>query len=139
MNRLATAVATIAAAAAIAGVSACGVQSSSAEETSTAADQPVLGVGQERAGSTSALAQCSDWLEGTEEEKQATVDDLYNQVNQAGADGPTPDLTDEEAFELFERTCPQDYAVKLPPLQALPEQRGLRAAEGAGGAALAGR
>jgi len=108
MRRPAAAAATIAVAAAIGGLIGCGDEGSDSEEPGTG--EAALGVGDERAGSTSALAQCSDWLEGTEEEKQATVDDLYNQVNQAGADGPTPDLSDEDAFELFERTCPQEYA-----------------------------
>lgn len=109
MRSLATLVATIAVAVAGVALSACGSESSG-EGESTSAEEPVLGVGEERAGSTSSVATCSDWLEGTDEEKQATVDDLYNQVNQSGADGPTPDLPDEEAFELFDKTCPQDYA-----------------------------
>ena len=33
------------------------------------------------------------------------------QTNQAGADGPTPDLTDEAAYALFERACSRDYAL----------------------------
>jgi len=109
MQRLATLVATICAAVAIVGLSACGTAASDAGEGTTTGET-TLGVGEERAGSTSALAQCSDWVDGTDEEKQATVDDLYNLVNQAGADGPTPDLSDEDAFELFEKTCVQDYA-----------------------------
>lgn len=71
--------------------------------------QPV-GVGQERAGSVAALAQCSDWREGTEEERRATVADIQAQLNQAGADGPTPDLPEDEAYDLFERACANDYA-----------------------------
>ncbi|HET6830759.1 MAG TPA: hypothetical protein VFH44_05350 [Solirubrobacterales bacterium] len=70
----------------------------------------VQGVGQPIAGSVAALAQCSDWNEGTEGERAATIDDIYAQVNQAGADGPTPDLPDEEAYALFERSCRPAYA-----------------------------
>lgn len=69
-----------------------------------------IGVGQVRAGSFAPLAQCSDWNAGTEEEKLATVDDIQAQLNQAGADGPTPDLPDDEAYDLFERACAKNYA-----------------------------
>nr|MBA2522429.1 hypothetical protein [Solirubrobacterales bacterium] len=67
-------------------------------------------VGQVRAGSVASLAQCSDWVEGTEEERAATIDDIRAQLNQAGADGPTPDLPSDEAYALFERACANDYA-----------------------------
>lgn len=72
--------------------------------------EPVYGVGQVRAGSVASLAQCSDWNEGTEEQRQATIDDIYDQLNQAGSTGPTPDLPDDEAYALFERSCAPSYA-----------------------------
>lgn len=80
---------------------------------SEGADPPeeAVGVGQVRAGSVAPLAQCSDWVEGTVEEREATVDDIQAQLNQPGADGPTPDLPDEKAYEVFEAACGQDYAV----------------------------
>lgn len=75
------------------------------------APEEVVGVGQVRVGSVAPLAQCSDWVDGTVEERQATIDDIQAQLNQPGADGPTPDLPDEEAYEVFEGACGQDYAV----------------------------
>lgn len=80
------------------------------ESGSQSATEEVVGVGQERAGSVAALAQCSDWNEGTEDEKLATVTDIRAQLNQAGADGPTPALPEQEAYDLFERACANDYA-----------------------------
>lgn len=74
------------------------------------ADRDVTGVGQPIAGSVAPLAQCRDWSAGTEEEKLATIGDIRAQLNQAGSDGPTPDLTDQEAYDLFERACANDYA-----------------------------
>ncbi len=68
------------------------------------------GVGQARAGSVASLAQCSDWNEGSEEERLATVTDIRAQLNQAGADGPTPDLPDEQAYDLLQRACANDFA-----------------------------
>ncbi len=87
-----------------AALAACG------DSDSQSATEEVSGVGQERAGSVAALAQCSDWNEGTEEEKLATVTDIRAQLNQAGADGPTPSLPEQEAYDLFERACANDYA-----------------------------
>ena len=79
-------------------------------DSAEGAGEPVYGVGENRVGSVAGLAQCSDWQEGTEEEKRATVTDLYNQLNQAGADGPTPDMPPDEAYRTLERACSQDYA-----------------------------
>lgn len=73
-------------------------------------DEAATGVGQERVGSVAALAQCSDWNAGTEEERQATIADIQRQLNQAGADGPTPDLPADEAYALFERACANEFA-----------------------------
>jgi hypothetical protein len=89
--------------AAAASLAACG-------ESGSPGGEEVVGVGQERAGSVAALAQCTDWNEGTEEEKRATVGDIRVQLNQAGADGPTPSLPEQETYELFERACANDYA-----------------------------
>ncbi len=76
-------------------------------------DAEATGVGQVRAGSVASLAQCSDWNAGTEEERRATVADIRAQLNQAGADGPTPELPDAEAYDLFERACSSDVAAGL--------------------------
>lgn len=73
-------------------------------------EDEVYGVGQVRGTSVAALAQCSDWNDGTEPERQATIEDIHNQVNQANANGPTPDLPADEAYALFERSCAPDYA-----------------------------
>lgn len=91
--------------AAAAGLGACGQSTAGTED-----DETTAGVGQVRAGSVAPLAQCTDWNEGSEAEKLATVTEIKAQLNQAGADGPTPDLPDEEAYDFFERVCAQDYA-----------------------------
>jgi hypothetical protein len=104
MKKLAVLLVVLAVAAgAIVAITASGSDASKAED-------PVYGVGQVRATSVAALAQCSDWNEGTEAEKQATIDDIYNQMNQANSGGPTPDLPDDEAYALFERSCAPSYA-----------------------------
>jgi len=106
MRLLVMLMAMLAAGAAIIAWSAGGSEGSSDE-----AEAPkTLGVGEVRAGSVAALAQCSDWSEGTVAQRRATVEDIHNQLNQAGADGPTPDLPPDDAYALFERACSQGYA-----------------------------
>ncbi len=90
-------------AAAALAVGACG-------EEEAASDREPTGVGQPIAGSVAALSQCSDWNEGSEEERVATVTDIRAQLNQVGADGPTPDLPDEQAYDLLDRACANDFA-----------------------------
>jgi len=82
----------------------------SASGSDSSASKESAGVGQVRAGSVASLAQCNDWVAGTEEQRLATVDDIDAQLNQSGADGPTPDLPSDEAYALFERACAEDYA-----------------------------
>jgi hypothetical protein len=93
-----------------AGLAACAVALVACGQVDTPTETKPIGVGEYRAGSYAPLAQCSDWNEGTEEEKLATVADIRAQLNQAGADGPTPSLPENEAFDLFERACANDYA-----------------------------
>lgn len=67
-------------------------------------------VGPLRAGSAAQLAQCSDWAEGTRDEKVTTIQDIRAMVNQTGTVEPTTDLDDEDAFALLERACSNSYA-----------------------------
>ena len=54
-----------------------------------------------------ALAQCRDWNARSEEERDATIEEIRRQINLE--DGPvrTPALPDDEAYELFENACSQ--------------------------------
>lgn len=65
-------------------------------------------VGEVRAGSVAALADCDAWNGGTELEKQATVVDIRQQLSGAVEDG-RPQITDPEAFEVFESACSEDF------------------------------
>lgn len=70
------------------------------------------GVGAEIAGSTAALAQCRDWNRGTEEKRYATIEDVRAaHTPQSAPSDAEPVLSDEEAYNLFERTCSNDFAV----------------------------
>jgi hypothetical protein len=67
-------------------------------------------VGPVKAGSVAAGAQCRHWNRGTEQEKLATIADVRSQVNLQSGTVETPALTDEQAYELFEHACAEDFA-----------------------------
>jgi hypothetical protein len=70
----------------------------------------VQGVGPARAGSSAALATCRDWRDGTVPERLATIEDLRTYVEGGEGEGEVPALSDEAAYELFERACAPGYA-----------------------------
>jgi hypothetical protein len=70
----------------------------------------VKGVGEEKAGSVAPLAKCRDWNDGTEPEKQATIEDIRGQINVEGGTVQAPPLSDEEAREVFDSACSNDFA-----------------------------
>jgi hypothetical protein len=89
---------------AVAAAAGCGEDS---------ADDDVQGVGPVKAGSVAAGAQCRDWNAGTEDEKLATISDIRSQINLESGTVETPALTDEEAYELFEHACAEEFAAGL--------------------------
>lgn len=68
------------------------------------------GVGQEKAGSVAPLAHCRDWNSGTEAEQQATIEDIRSQINLEGGTVRAPPLSDEEAREVFDSACSNEFA-----------------------------
>ena len=67
-------------------------------------------LGGEKAGSVASLVQCRDWVEGTSEEKLATIADIRSQLNPEVGTGAAPPLSDEEATELFDNACAEPFA-----------------------------
>ena len=84
---------------------ACGEQSGDQEEAH--------GVGPVKAGSVAAGAQCRHWNRGTEEEKRVTIEDIRSQINLESGTVETAGLTDDQAYELFEHACAEDFAASL--------------------------
>ena len=89
--------------AATAALAGCG----NSDETTTETAQ---GVGAVRVGSISQLAQCRDWVVGTEEQRLATIADIRSQINTGDPGVETPTLTDEQAYDVFQGACRHDYA-----------------------------
>jgi Mn-dependent DtxR family transcriptional regulator len=66
-----------------------------------------------KAGSVAAGAQCRHWNRGTEEEKRVTIEDIRSQINLESGTVETAGLTDDQAYELFEHACAEDFAAGL--------------------------
>jgi hypothetical protein len=88
-----------------ASAAACGEESGDQEEAQ--------GVGPVKAGSVAAGAQCRHWNRGTEEEKRVTIEDIRSQINLESGTVETAGLTDDQAYELFEHACAEDFAAGL--------------------------
>jgi hypothetical protein len=67
-------------------------------------------VGDPVGGSVAALAQCRDWNAGTEAEKQATIADIRSSLTLQSQEKSGTALSDERAYEVFERYCAEDFA-----------------------------
>ncbi len=80
-------------------------------ESGDAAD--VEGVGPVVGGSTAQFASCGDWVEGTEEERYATIEDIRGQLTPQSSETAVSDLSDEAAYEIFEHTCEAGWAASL--------------------------
>ncbi|HYU62045.1 MAG TPA: hypothetical protein VEK39_14915 [Solirubrobacterales bacterium] len=58
------------------------------------------------------LADCTDWEQASVEERLGTIEQLRNFVGGevAGSGGRGVVLDDEDAYQLFENTCANEYA-----------------------------
>ena len=70
-------------------------------------------VGQELGGSVAQLAQCSDWVGATPDEKLATIEDIRSQVNREDAGVTASALSDERAHEVFNNGCAEPFAASF--------------------------
>ena len=93
------------------GVAGCG--SDDGKETAEK-EEPAPGVvdvsgtepvGQLVAGSVAAMVTCRDWTGADEEERLATIDDIRKQLAPQDSGIELPQLTDEEAAEVFDNSC----------------------------------
>lgn len=62
-------------------------------------------VGQMVAGSVAAMVTCRDWQGADEGERLATIDDIRRQLAPQDSGIELPELTDEEAAEVFDNAC----------------------------------
>jgi hypothetical protein len=71
------------------------------------------GVREEVAGTTAALANCGEWKRATPKERRFTVEDLRGQLTEQTSKSERSVLSDERAYEIFERACRESYADDL--------------------------
>ena len=67
-------------------------------------------VGQMIGGSVAPLAMCADWNGGSEPEQLATIEDIRTQLGAQDSGITAPELTDDEAEELFDNACEPSWA-----------------------------
>lgn len=70
-------------------------------------------LGEMRAGSVAQLAECSDWVDGSVERKRATVVDIREQLSGGGTIEGRPSISDQDAYDTFERACANDFAARF--------------------------
>lgn len=94
-----------------AGVSAALLATGCGDDSGSPGDEPeVKPVGQDLGGSVASLANCADWVEGSEDEKLATVEAIRAQLNRGDAAVDAPPLSDEEALDVFDGACSESFA-----------------------------
>lgn len=67
-------------------------------------------VGQKVAGSAAALVTCEDWKGANQEERLATIADIRSQLAAQDSGIEVPQLTDDEAAEVFDSSCRPKWA-----------------------------
>ncbi len=91
--------------AATVGLAACG------GDDDPGAEDEAEPLGRLRAGSAAPLAQCRDWRQGTAAERRATVENIRESLApQDAPPAPAATLSDEEAYEVLENACANDFA-----------------------------
>ncbi len=97
-------------------VAGCGGEEpSQARQAQDGGNEPVDISGTEPAGqmiggSVAPLAMCSDWNGANEPERLATIEDIRNQLSAQDSGITGPELTDEEAEEMFDNSCEPSWA-----------------------------
>lgn len=70
-------------------------------------------VGEVRAGSVAALADCAAWRAGSVDERLATIAEARSQVGRAAGGRAEPLLSDADAYSFLERACAPEYAASF--------------------------
>jgi hypothetical protein len=94
---------------------ACGADDDPGGGTGRDADAPVdvRGLGLMRGNSTAQFANCRDWRGGSEERRYATIEDIRGQLTPQSSESAASDLSDDQAYRVFERVCANDFSDEL--------------------------
>ena len=73
----------------------------------------IRGVGLMSGNSTAQFANCRDWRGGSMKRRYATIEDIRGQLTPQGSESAVADLSDEEAYRVFQRVCLNDFSDEL--------------------------
>ena len=78
-------------------------------------DAPVdiRGVGLMSGNSTAQFANCRDWREGSVKRRYATIEDIRGQLTPQTSETAESDLSDKDAYRMFQRVCANDFSDEL--------------------------
>ena len=78
-------------------------------------DAPVdiRGVGLMSGNSTAQFANCRDWRKGSVKRRYATIEDIRGQLTPQTSETAESDLSDEDAYRMFQRVCANDFSDEL--------------------------
>jgi hypothetical protein len=102
-------------AAAAIGLPACGANDDDAAGAGRDRARPVdiRGVGLVRGNSTAQFANCRDWRGGSVKRRHATIEDIRGQLTPQSSESAESDLSDEQAYRIFQRVCANDFSDEL--------------------------
>lgn len=100
--------------AAAVGLPACGANDDS-RDAGRDNDVPVdiRGVGLVRGNSTAQFANCRDWRGGSVKRRYATIEDIRGQLTPQSSESAASDLSDEQAYRIFQRVCANRFSDEL--------------------------
>ena len=70
-------------------------------------------LGEASGGSVVQYVDCGDWRGGSVEERHATIDELRGQLTAQSSRTATSALSDQRAYEIFEKACRHPGAESL--------------------------
>ena len=104
------------AAALLVAIGGCGSEDSDSEGAGKSRPDQVVDisgtepVGDKLGGSVAQLVTCRDWKGASEDERLATIADVRSQLAPQDSGIELPQLTDEEAAEVFDSSCRPAWA-----------------------------
>ena len=110
-----TGIAMVVLAAAAIGLPACGADGGDDAAAGRNKDRPVdiRGLGLVRGNSTAQFANCRDWRGGSVRRRYATIEDIRGQLTPQSSESATSDLSDKEAYRIFQRVCVNGFSDEL--------------------------
>jgi len=100
-------------------VAGCGGDDGGSDGAKSAAGQghhdtrQASSVGPRIAGSVVQYADCGDWRKGTRREREATIEELRDQLTAQSQKDTSSPLPDDRAYRILDKSCAQSYASSL--------------------------